>query len=265
VRHLVKYARLLGIQLRASSLLALQYRLDFVVDAVLSLCWIAASLVPLIVVFGQRPSIAGWRWPEALLVVAFFTTLKSILDGCIQPSLQAVVEHIRRGTLDFILLKPADAQFLVSTARFDLWKVSDLIAGVAMGVIALHRLGHVPSARALLVTSLLLGIAVLILYSIWILVISLAFSVVKVDNLSFLFSSIYDAARWPSSVFRGAVAFVFTFVIPLTVMTTYPALALLDRLAPWRAGVAGGGALLFAGVARVVWLRSLRRYTGAGG
>jgi ABC-2 type transport system permease protein len=61
------------------------------------------------------------------------------------------------------------------------------------------------------------------------------------------------------------VAFVFTFVIPLTVMTTYPALALLDRLALWRAGAAGGGALLFAGVARVVWLRSLRRYTGAGG
>jgi ABC-2 type transport system permease protein len=265
MRRLAKYARLLGVQLRASLLLALQYRLDFAVDAILSLCWIAASLAPLIVVFGQRPTIVGWSWPEALLVVAFFTMLKAVLDGCIQPSLQAVVEHIRRGTLDFMLLKPADAQFLVSTTRFELWKITDLLAGLAMGVFALQRIGHVPSPRALLVTLLLLGVAVLILYSIWILVISLAFSVVKVDNLSFLFSSIYDAARWPSSVFRGVVAFVFTFVIPLTVMTTYPALALLDRLALWRAGAALGGALLFAIAARVVWLRSLRRYTGAGG
>jgi ABC-type uncharacterized transport system permease subunit len=47
--------------------------------------------------------------------------------------------------------------------------------------------------------------------------------VVKVDNLTYLFSSIYDAARWPASVFRGAVAFLLTFVIPLAVMTTYPA------------------------------------------
>jgi ABC-2 type transport system permease protein len=29
-----------------------------------------------------------------------------------------VMDHIRKGTLDFVLLKPADAQFLVSTARF---------------------------------------------------------------------------------------------------------------------------------------------------
>ena len=262
---MLRYLRLLGVQFRASAQVAMQYRVEFLVEGAMAFFWMAWAVVPLVVVYAHRPSVAGWSFDQALVVVGIFILMKGVLEGAVNPSLASVVEHIRKGTLDFVLLKPADAQFLVSTARFDLWKVSDLIAGVAMGVIALHRLGHVPSARALLVTSLLLGIAVLILYSIWILVISLAFSVVKVDNLSFLFSSIYDAARWPSSVFRGAVAFVFTFVIPLTVMTTYPALALLDRLAPWRAGVAGGGALLFAGVARVVWLRSLRRYTGAGG
>jgi len=36
-----------------------------------------------------------------------------------------VVEHIRKGTLDFLLLKPIDAQFLVSTSRFELWKATE--------------------------------------------------------------------------------------------------------------------------------------------
>ena len=62
----------------------------------------------------------------------------------------------------------------------------------------------------------------MILYSIWILVVSLAFYVVKVDNLSYLFASIYDVGRWPSTIFRGVLAFVFTFVIPIAVMTTFP-------------------------------------------
>jgi ABC-2 type transport system permease protein len=261
----LRYVRLLGVQLRASLLLVLQYRLDFFVQAALSLFWVAISLVPLIVLFGQRSNVAGWTWPEALVVVAFFTILKGILDGCIQPSLQSVVEHIRRGTLDFLLLKPVDAQFLVSTARIELWKMTDVAAGLVMLLFALQRLGHVPSGRAVLTTLGLLAGAVLILYSIWILVVGLAFVVVKVDNLSYLFSSIYDAARWPASVFRGALSFVFTFVIPLAVMTTYPALAILDRLEPLRTLAALGAALVFATLARLVWLRSLRHYTGAGG
>src|SRR3989442_353925 len=98
----------------------------------MSLFWVASSLVPLLVLFSTRQSVAGWCQPQALLVVAFFTLLKGLLDGGIQPALQNVVEHIRRGTLDFILLKPADAQFLVSTSKFDLWKAADALSGVAI-------------------------------------------------------------------------------------------------------------------------------------
>jgi len=262
---MVRYLKLLGVQLRASLLLMLQYRLDFVVETSLSIFWIATSLVPLLVLFGQRSSVAGWSWPEALIVVAWFTCLKGVLEGAIQPALQAVVDQIRTGNLDFLLLKPVDAQFMVSTARFDLARIADISAGLIILGYALRKLGHVPSPPSIALTVVLLLAAILIMYSIWIIVISLAFYVVKVDNLSFLFASIYDAARWPASVFRGVVAFLFTFVIPLAVMTTYPALSILGRLALWRALVALAGALLFALVGRRVWLGALRRYTSAGG
>ncbi len=260
-----RYATLLFIQLRASALLAAQYRLDFVLDGLMSVFWTGSALVPLAVLYAQRSSVAGWTWPEALLVVAWFTLLKGVLDGAIQPALTNVVEHIRKGTLDFLLLKPVDAQFMVSTSRFELYRGSDVFGGIALLGWALHRLGRWPSLTGVALAAMLLAGAVIILYSIWILVVSLAFFVVKVDNLSYLFSSIYDAARWPSSVFRGVLAFVFTFVIPLALMTTYPALALLDRIAPWRALLAGVAALAFAWAARRVWTRALSHYTGAGG
>jgi ABC-2 type transport system permease protein len=109
----------------------------------------------------------------------------------------------------------------------------------------------------------LLGCATAVLYSLWILVISAAFVVVKVDNLSFLFASIFDAARWPVTVFRGAWRVVFTFLVPLALMTTYPALALLGRLDLRTALAALLGAAGFALFARVVWLRSIARYTSA--
>src|SRR5690606_29354492 len=158
---------------------------------------------------------------------------------------------------DFVLLKPADAQFLVSTARFELWKGADVLAGLLLLAWALAEIGHLPSPLAVATTAALLVGAVAILYSLWILVVSLAFVVVKVDNLSYLFASVFDAARWPSSVYRGILSFLFTFVIPLAVMTTYPALAILDRIRPLQAGGALIGAALFSLLARAVWMRAI--------
>ena len=70
-------------------------------------------------------------------------------------------------------------------------------------------------------------------------------------------------ARWPSSVFRGALAIVFTWVLPLALMTTYPALALLGRLSTQTALSALAGTVVFALVARLVWKLSIGKYTSA--
>ena len=92
---------------------------------------------------------------------------------------------------------------------------------------------------------------------------SAAFYVVQVDNLTHLFNAVFDAARWPVQIFRGVVRFVFTFVIPLALMTTYPAEALLGRLSPGALVGSVVGAGVFSWLARRVWLDSLQRYSSA--
>jgi viologen exporter family transport system permease protein len=258
-----RYLRLLAVQLRASTALALQYRLEFLGQGALALLWTAWSLVPLLVVFGRRDGVAGWTFEEALVVIGWFTLMKGVLEGAVNPSLASVVEHIRKGTLDFVLLKPADAQFLVSTARFMPWRLVDVLAGLVIFLVAFLRMGRAPAAAAVAAALLLLACAILVLYSLWILVISAAFYVVKIDNLSYLFSSIFDAARWPVSVFRGALRLFFTFVVPLALMTTYPALALLGKLDAAVAAQALLGALAFAGLSRLAWTRAIGAYTSA--
>lgn len=260
---LAKYGRLFGVQLRTSLTLGMQYRLDFLIEGAVSLFWVGVTLIPVIVVFGKRPSVAGWTYDEALVVVGMFVALKGILEGAITPSLLAVVEHIRKGTLDFVLLKPADAQFLVSTTKLQPWSATDVFGGIAVIVVAFVRIGTGPTAAQVAAGIALVFAAVLVLYSIWILVISLAFFVVRVDNLSYLFQSIFDAARWPISVFRGPVRFLFTFVLPLAIMTTFPAMALLGTLEPRAFLASTSGAIAFAVFARQVWKQAIRRYTSA--
>ncbi|HVP61207.1 MAG TPA: ABC-2 family transporter protein [Myxococcaceae bacterium] len=258
-----RYWRLLRVQVRSSVLLGLQYRADFVLDGVVSLFWTLTALVPLFTVFHLRQTVAGWTFEEALVVTGWFTLLEAILEGAINPSLTAVVEHIRKGTLDFVLLKPADAQFLVSTARFEPWRSTNVVTALVLWTVAFVRMGRLPSLPGSLSAILLLVTATSLLYSLWILTVSAAFYVVKIDNLTNLFNSIFDAARWPVQVFRGVMRWVFTFIVPLALMTTFPAEAMLGRLPlPALAGsVVGAG--VFGWLSRRVWLLSIARYTSA--
>jgi ABC-2 type transport system permease protein len=263
MRTLRRYLRLLAVQVRTSLTLSVQYRFDFFVEGALALVWLAVTLVPLLVVYARRSSVAGWSYPEAMVVVGIFSVLKAVLDGAITPSLNHVADGIRKGTLDFVLLKPADAQFLVSTARFEPWRVVDVLGGVGIIVYAFGKLHRVPDLASVAVTLILFAVALLLLYALWILVVCVSFRVVKVDNLSYLFISIFDAGRWPISVFKGALRILFTVVFPLALMTTYPAQALLGQLSLSRALLVALGGVLFATLSRLVWRQSLRAYTSA--
>ncbi|MFL5312089.1 MAG: ABC transporter permease [Myxococcales bacterium] len=250
-------------QLRASVALALQYRLEFLVEGALAILWIAVTLVPVLVVFGTRDAVEGWTFPEMLLVLGWFVALKGVLEGAVSPSLTAVIEHVRKGTLDFVLLKPADAQLLVSVAKLEPWRIVDLVGAGFIFAYAFGKLGRAPTMGEVLAAGAMLLGALLVLYSIAILVVSIAFFAVRVDNLLYLFQSVFDVARWPSTIFRGFLAVLFTYALPLALMTTYPALALLGRLRLGTALGALAGTLAFAAFARVVWSLSIRKYTSA--
>ncbi|HEY1957303.1 MAG TPA: ABC-2 family transporter protein [Polyangiaceae bacterium] len=259
------YFALLWLELRTSLALAMEYRADFVTDGFVEVFWTITALVPLFVVFRARPVVAGWTFGEALMVTGFFTLLQGVLEGAINPSMTLVVEQIRKGTFDFILLKPKDAQFLVTTARVLPWRAVNALTAAALfayGFVELHR---APKIADVAVAALVLVASVAILYALWMLAVSLAFYVVRVDNLTVLFGAVFDAARWPASVFRGFLHVFFTFIVPLAVMTTFPADALLGRASAGEIFGAAFAATCALAVSRAVWTRAISHYTSAGG
>lgn len=258
-----RYLRLVWVQARASVMTAMQYRVDFLVQGLMSIYWLGWNLVPLLVLFDQRDTVAGWDFSSALVVIGWFTLLRALLEGAINPSLEDIVERIRTGSFDYILLKPVDAQFLVSTARFAPWKLVDIAGGVGLVVIAFSRLGRAPGLGDLLLAAVMLLAAALVLYSLWVLVVSASFYVVRLDNLTYLFTAVFDAARWPVQIFRGGWRILFTVIIPLALMTTYPAMAILGTLEAPTAIYSIAGALAFAGLARMIWRMAIGSYTSA--
>jgi ABC-2 type transport system permease protein len=258
-----RYLRLLAIQLRISVASAMAYRANFVIEGVMSLVWLVITLIPLVIVFDGRSEVAHWTRPDAMIVMAYFVGVRAVLEGMISPSLVDLVEKIRSGSFDYVLLKPVDAQAMVSAPRYEPWKVFDLIGAIAILIYAFVLRGFPPSAAQLALGIVLFGTGVAAAYALWILCAAAAFWVGRLDNLMYLLGSIFDTGRWPVMVFPAAWQIIFTFVIPVAVMTTYPAKALIGSLDARDAIATIAGALALVVVSRLVWRTAIRSYTSA--
>jgi ABC-2 type transport system permease protein len=257
------YARLVAGQLRVSVLAALQYRLGFWTEGVLGVVWSALGMAPLLVAVANLDTVTGWGPWELVVLTGCFTTLSGLFGAMLQPALLASMNGIRDGSLDYVLLRPADALVLCLIAGFAPWRFVEAIGGVAMIVVGLMRIGRVPTPADLAMALAIGAAGLAALYAFGILVLCTAFRAIRMQNLMFLLEALLDFGRWPASVFRGFLRVVFTFVVPLAVMTTYPAEALIGRLAPRTVAVALATAAVLLALARAVWLRSLRGYTSA--
>ena len=118
--------------MRASLLTTMRYRASFVGEAVMAVAWAAWTSAPLFVVFDQAPTLAGWTADEALAVVGFFIIAQGVLEALVDPNLRAVVEHVRQGTFDFVLLKPLDAQLYVSLHCTEPLKLVHCLVGIGV-------------------------------------------------------------------------------------------------------------------------------------
>jgi len=252
-----------GASWRASLLASTQYRGNFLLSTLFSALWTAWSVLPLIVVFDHVESIKAWSPAEATLVMAWFVLLRGLLEAVVQPNLTTLVERVRSGTLDFVLLKPADPQLLVSFSSLEPARLLDVPVGLGLVVWALDQMAYSPSMVDVVTAAALTLSGAAIIYALWLCAAATSFWWVKVDSLTYLLGAVMDAGRWPGSVYRGAARVLFTFVFPVIVMTSAPPRALLGRLDGEHILGCFALALMFSVGARLFWRRAVASYTSA--
>lgn len=258
----LRQARAIRALLGVSLATAMQYRSNFIIEMVVGLLRDVARAAPLALVFWHRDDLGGWELPHALLVMAFFFFMSGIQSGIFEPNLGEAVDSIRTGTLDLLLMKPVDAQLLVSLRKFTPAALWDITAGGFLAAVALYELG-LPSPVDLVLAVGLFGTGVVAMYGLWLLAICVSFFFIRVDNLRFLLWSISDAGRWPIDVFTGAARFLLTALVPVALITSFPADALRGSWSLSTLLVAATVSLGFLVGSRWAWNRSLANYTSA--
>ncbi len=259
----MNYLRLFGVYFRVSVMGELAYRVNFYVQLFQSLVELATAMTGLAVIFSFTDNLGGWQPDEMLALVGVYFITGGIIGLVIQPSMEQFISSVRDGSLDFTLTKPEDAQLLVSVRTVDIWKLIDIVLGFAVLATALARLGEKVGAGQALDFGIMLCSGAVIIYSFWLILASLSFWFVRVENILVIFQSMYEAGRWPVSLYPGWLRFALTFIVPVAFATTVPAEALTGRLnGETLLGAAAAAISLFV-ISRLVWQVGLRRYSGA--
>ncbi len=255
--------RLFAVYLRLGLLSEMEYRANFWINLLQSFLELAVALGGLAVVFNHTENLGGWRPEELLALVGVYFLIAGLIRALVQPSMQLFMEDIRKGTLDFKLTKPEDAQLLVSIQRVEIWRLVDAVVGLIVLGIALTRLSTQISVTDALAFGVTLVAGALIVYSFYMILATCAFWFVRVENILVIFQSMYQAGRWPVTIYPPWLRWVLTFLIPVAFATTVPASAFTGRIEP---GLLLGAVGLAAGLlvaARLFWLYGIRFYSGA--
>jgi ABC-2 type transport system permease protein len=103
----------------------------------------------------------------------------------------------------------------------------------------------------------------LLVYSLLLVLSTLSFWFVRVENLLAIFWSFLDAGRFPVDLYPGWLRVTLSTVVPIGIAVTVPAQAIAGRLDWIGFGAMLGGTVVTFFFAGWFWRRGLRSYTGA--
>lgn len=257
------YARLFRVFLRISFQDDAAYRAEFWANLVATFYSLGTVAVAIWIFFSKTDSIAGWTLYEVVVLIGTFHVVAGVTRAVFAPNFQRTVEEVREGTLDFLLTKPGSSQFLSSFRRITLSAIFECIMGILIVIWGLTQFDHGLGLYAIIAFPFALFCGLTILYSFWLFIITFVFWFVRFDNVTQIFWSLFEAGRYPLDIYPGWLRVLVTYIVPVAVITTYPAQGIAGRLTPIALlGYAVGAGLALYGASRF-WRYGISHYTSA--
>src|SRR2546428_3598170 len=240
----------------------LEYRLNLILEIFQTVVVTSTSVGAVLVLFSYTTVLNGWDLGAMLVLLGCFHRVEGFGEPVPQPGFEKFMEHCRLGTLDFALLKPASAQFLVTLRHFRVVQLAQMALGAIVVAVGLSRIPSVGAFEAIgFPIALVCGFA--LIYALLLALSTFAFWFVRVDNLMALYWSFMDAGRFPVDVYPGWLRVTLSSAVPIGVAVTVPAQVIAGRLDPLGLGFLILGTVAAFVIASRFWRLGLRSYTGA--
>ena len=261
---LLRYAAIYGALWRNSITREMIFKSNFLLWIFVELLWFGLQLSFIGVLYLHTNQIGTWTKWQVVMLIGASHFIQQMFQAFFLINCTNLSELIRTGKLDFLLLLPVNTRFLVSLRQVELGGFVNAGSALAVIAYAAHRLHFVPGLMQVAGFLLLCGMGILIHYSLMFLLASISFWTVRAQGMVWGYYNLFQIARMPDEAFRGVFKAVFTFAIPMLLVSNVPVRVLVNRLgSPVPLLLLLAMSILCFFLSEWGWRASLRHYTSA--
>jgi ABC-2 type transport system permease protein len=262
--NLKRYLSLYAALWKNSVTREMSFKGNFLLWIIVEILWFGLQLCFVSVIFDQTDSVGTWTKWQMVLLVGASNFIQQLYQAFFLTNCTNLSELVRTGKMDFFLLLPVNTRFLVSLRVVDLGAFVNALFALCVMTFAAVKLQLHPTLGQLAGFAALCAVGILIHYSLMFILATICFWTVRAQGIVWGYYNLFNIARMPDEAFRGAFKAVFTFALPVLLVSNVPTRVLADKItAPTAWLLLIGVGLAWAAIAEWFWRVSVRRYTSA--
>lgn len=262
--NLPRYLSLYAALWKNSVVREMSFKGNFILWIFVEILWFALQLCFVTVIFAQTETVGTWTKWQMVLLVGASNFIQQLYQAFFLTNCTNLSELVRTGKMDFLLALPVNTRFLVSLRVVDLGAFFNALFAVCVMTFSAVKLQLHPTFGQFAGFAALCVAGILIHYSLMFMLASFCFWTVRAQGIVWGYYQLFNIARMPDEAFRGAFKAVFTFALPVLLVSNVPVRVLADKIYSWHMWLLllGLGAF-WAMISEWFWRHSLRRYTSA--
>lgn len=259
----MRYLRLYAYFLRFSFSRAMEFRLDFYFRILMDSMYYIFQFLFFHVIYLHTQVLAGWNQQQITIFVAGYIFIDALNMTVFANNCWWLPVYVNRGDLDYYITKPISSLFFLSLRDFAANSFMNLLIASSILTWAISSYPEQLGLFKILGFILLLIIGTIIYFFVHFLFLLSVFWTQSPRGFGDVFYAVAHTIERPDRIFKGAVRILFTYIIPFSVMASYPARFLLEGFSFNVILTIFGVAITLFFIVLEVWKRGLRNYSSA--
>ncbi|HLE06893.1 MAG TPA: ABC-2 family transporter protein [Candidatus Nanoarchaeia archaeon] len=242
------------------------YRVAFFLNSLSLIIGAITGPLAVLFIYNVSPGFNGWTFPEMLVFLGTIQITFGLTHALVLGFSWVTADLIINGRFDTVLLNPVNTLGYMLSRVIDFDGFVQMITGLVILIIGLFSSGYNPDFTNWLFFAFLVIDGFLLWFAFSLLIGSLCFKYERSDEWFTIIFNLAKFGDYPLSIYGSLLSFVFTFIIPLGLISYYPANFLLGKLTDIGLFFELTGLMLVITFLAVkLYSKSLKNYSSAGG
>lgn len=220
------------------------------------------SVLIIFSIFNQISTIRNFTLSQAVIITLVYSLIDSITQFLFR-SLYTFRPILVKGDFDMDLLKPLPSFFRPILSGPDFLDVPMIILQIIALVFFLVKFSLVPNFATNLFFILIALNGIFLAFSLHLIIAAFSIITTEIDSLVMIYRSFGRAAVVPTDIYNNFFRIVLSYIVPITVIFTLPAKALLNILSPAGIFYSFSFSFIFLITSLLFWRYSLKHYSSA--